>query len=84
MIFFLLQARYKKKFNLAEVKFEDFFGGPVPIFVKSQPKKLNKPKEKSSEGTIDLTGEDDIIKQKKKERKEQKQALKQKKTGLFK
>ena len=72
-----------KKFKLSEVNFEHFFSGPHPTFVKSKPKKIKKPKEKSA-GVIDLTGEDEFIKQIKKERKEQKQAVKKKEKGWFK
>lgn len=51
--------------------------------MKNEPKKMKMPKkkEKGSGGVIDLTGEDEFIKQKKKEMKEQKQALKKKKQG---
>ena len=76
-----IQARYVKRFKLNEVNFDDLFTGPIPNFVKSMPKKVPKQKEK---GVIDLTGEDEIIKQRKKQMKEQKQAAKQKKKGLCK
>ena len=65
--YFILQSRYVKKFKLNDYKFEDFFDGPHPKFEKSVVKKVPRPKD-----VIDLT-EDDLIKQKKKERKEKKE-----------
>ncbi len=76
---FSFQSRYVKKFKLTEATFENFFCGPLPVFVRSKPKKP--PKAKAKKNLIDLTGEDELIKQKKKERKEQKEAIKKKKKG---
>ncbi len=78
--FSFFQSRYVKKFKLADVVFEDIFSGPLPTYVKSKPKVV-KPKQKSN--VVDLTGEDEFIKQKKRERKEKKQALKKKKKGTL-
>ncbi len=72
--FSCFQARYIKRFKLADAKFEDYFAGPLPNFIKSEAKRLPKGKgkknKKKDSDVIDLTGEDEFIKQKKKERKE--------------
>lgn len=60
-----MQGRYKKRFNLAELRWNSIFNGVQPKFVVQKAKK----KPSLKKGIIDLTGEDELIKKAKVQKK---------------
>ena len=69
------QAKFIKKFNFAEVRFNHFFGGVAPKFTVSVAKKKPKMKEAkagSSSGVIDLTDDGVVKKKRGRKRKDEK------------
>ena len=78
-----MRQRLRKKF-LADLKWEDLFDGPQPKFEVQQAKKKPSPSTSKStispnEPCIDLTDEDQLIKEAKKQKKLEKEAKKKSK-----